>query len=199
MIAGCCYVFVPEFQQLNLLGQPASDAPKGGWLAEPLSKQEQREMRRLYVEHQGLIRLMGAKMTRKYPMVEALDVYSCIDVAFMKSCRAHNPDKGKFSTIFTSFASGEIRHFIRDHNFAVKAPNKVRAMSSSVRRLAGEGHSLPQVAEILGVTEQAVKDSLIATAGMYHEQMDWEHHQCPRPTPLEALIEQEAAEMGWAS
>jgi DNA-directed RNA polymerase specialized sigma subunit len=191
-------VFVPEFQQLNLLGEDPG-APKGGWLCEALSKQEQREMRKAYVEHQGLIKLMGAKMIRKYSMVETLDVYSCIDMAFIKSWRAWDPAKGKFSTIFTSFASGEIRHFIRDHNFAVKAPNKVRALSSSVRRLAGEGHALPKVAELLGVTEQAVKDSLIATAGMYHEQMDWEHHQCPRPTPLETLIAEEAIEMGWAN
>ena len=134
MIAGCCCVFVPEYQQLNLLGEEPGP-PKGGWLCEALSKQEQREMRKAYVEHQGLIKLMGAKMIRKYPMVETLDVYSCIDMAFIKSWRAWDPDKGKFSTIFTSFASGEIRHFIRDHNFAVTAPNKVRAMSVSYTHL----------------------------------------------------------------
>ena len=52
-------------------------------------------MGRMYVEHQGLIGLLGAKLTRQFPMVDGLDVFSCIDVAFLKSCRAFDPTKGK--------------------------------------------------------------------------------------------------------
>ena len=101
-------------------------------------------------------------------MVDSLDVFSCIDVAFLKSCRAFDPTKGKFSTILTKFATGEIA-IIRDSNFVIAAPLKVRELSVPVRRLISNGHSLDEVAQILGVTKQACKDAVIATAGVDHD------------------------------
>jgi DNA-directed RNA polymerase specialized sigma subunit len=150
-------------------------------------------MARLYVEHQGLIRLLGAKLTRRFPMVDSLDVFSCIDVAFLKSCRAFSPQHGKFSTIFTKFATGEIRHFIRDHNFVIAAPSKVRELSVPVRRLLANGHSLDEVAVILGVSKQDCKEAVMATAGLNHDIKGFELHECQRPGPLERLMEEEEA------
>ena len=167
--------------------------PKGGWLKAPLSKAEQRQMGKMYVEHQGLIRLLGAKLTRQFPMVDSLDVFSCIDVAFLKSCRAFDPTKGKFSTILTKFATGEVRHFIRDHNFVIAAPSKVRELSVPVRRLLQSGHSLEEVAQILGVTKQACKDAIIATSGVDHDIQGFELHECTRPGPMDLLVAEEQA------
>ena len=89
-------------------------------------------------------------------MVDSLDVFSCIDVAFLKSCRAFDPSKGKFSTIL-KFATGEVRHFIRDHNFVIAAPSKVRELSVPVRRLINNGHSPMRFAQILGVTKAGLQ------------------------------------------
>jgi len=144
-----------------------------------------------YVQHQGLIRMLGAKLTRRFPMVDSLDVFSCIDVAFLKSCRAFDPSRGKFSTIFTRFAVGEIRHFIRDHNFVITAPIKVREMSIAARQLLSKGHKLEEVAQLLGVSVSAVKESIFATTGLDHEIKGWEFHECQRLTPMERLLEEE--------
>ena len=183
-------------EQLDLFAYAATvrrKPPKGGWLKAPLSRQEQRRMGQMYVEHQGLIRLLGAKLTRQFPMVDSLDVFSCIDVAFLKSCRAFDPTKGKFSTILTKFATGEIRHFIRDHNFVLTAPLKVRELSVPVRRLLSNGHSLDEVAQILGVSKQACKDAIVATAGVDHEIQGFELHECVRPGPMDVLLAEEKA------
>ena len=126
-------------------------------------------------------------------MVDNLDVFSCIDVAFLKSCRAFDPTKGKFSTIFTKFATGEIRHFIRDHNFILAAPSKVRELSVPVRRLRAIGHSLEEIAQILGVSKRDCKDAIIATAGVDHEIQGFELHECAKPGPMQWLIEKEEA------
>ena len=187
---------VSAAEQLDLFAYAATvrrKPPKGGWLKAPLSRQEQRQMGQMYVEHQGLIRLLGAKLTRQFPMVDSLDVFSCIDVAFLKSCRAFDPSKGKFSTILTKFATGEIRHFIRDHNFAITAPSKVRELSVPVRRLLSNGHSLDEVAQILGVSKQACKDAMVATAGIDHDIQGFELHECARPGPMDLLIAEEIA------
>lgn len=186
---------VSEANQLDLFDYGATlrpKPPKGGWLKAPLTRKEQRRMGQMYVEHQGLIRLLGAKLTRQFPMVDTLDVFSCIDVAFLKACRAFSPNHGKFSTIFTKFATGEIRHFIRDHNFVIAAPSKVRELSVPVRRLLRNGHSLDDVAQILGVSKQACKDAVVATAGLDHDIKGFELHQCQRLGPMERLMEEEA-------
>ena len=177
--------------QLDMFGAPLEVPPKKarrGWLAEPLTRAEQREIGRKSVENQGLVRLLGSKMCKKYPMVDNLDVFSCIDIAFLKACRAHDSARGKFSTTLTVYAEGEIRHFIRDHNFMISAPSQLRELSTAVRKLAAQGHSLPAIAETLGTTTERVRESIIATTGVAHEQKHWEHHLCSRPTPFDVLI-----------
>ena len=175
----------------NLWDAPKKKPPKGGWLATELTKQEQQAYGRQYVEHQGLIRLLGSKLTRQFPMVDVLDVFSCIDVAFLKSCRAYDPSKGKFSTIFTRFASGEVRHFIRDHNWQIKAPVAMRELSRTAQQLLSCGNSMERVAELMGVSTAAIQEALWATTAVAHETADWEHHECPMATPMERLLVEE--------
>ena len=179
-------------RQLSLDLNQRKKPPKGGWLATELTRHEQREFGRLYVKHQGLIRLIGSKLCKRFPMVESLDVFSCIDIAFIKSCRAHDPSKGKFSTIFTTFAAGEVRHFIRDHNWMVKAPSKLREMSTPARKLLGQNYSLAEVAVMLGVSKETVKESILATTGIDHEIQGFELHECPRDGPMDLLIAEES-------
>ena len=161
-------------------------------LAKPLTKEEQRRFGEMYVEHQGLIRLLGCKMCRKYRSVDKLDIYSCIDVAFLKTCRAFDPTLGfQFSTLLTKFCEGTIMHYIRDHNWHVKAPAKVRQLGQAARKLAAQGHSISEVMSLLDASRDELRLALAATAGIYHEQNEWEGHQCSRPTPMELLEREE--------
>lgn len=171
-----------------MTGRPAS-----GHLAEPLSEVERREIGRLYVVHQGLIRLLGHKLCRKYPLVDRLEIYSCIDISFIKACRAYDPRKGAFSTIFSRFALGEVRHFIRDRGYSIKMPRSVKELGSAVRRLAARGYSVKEISETLGVSTTQIREAVLATSGLLHEQLGWEQHQCPRQTPWELLEESEAS------
>src|SRR6056300_180025 len=110
------------------MAQAASKKKPRGYLATPLDRDEQRRVGRLYREHGGLVNHMGRKMCRKYPALLKEDIYSCIDIAFIKTCRAWNPVKGTFSTLLGVFCEGEIRRFIRDHNWSIKAPSSVRSI-----------------------------------------------------------------------
>ena len=112
---------------------------------------------RMYREHQGLLRLMGRKLCRKYPFVSAEDVFSCIDQAFIKTCRAWQPAKGTFSTLLTVFAEGDVLHFIRDHNWTLKAPGAVRRNGQLARKLLEKGASAGEVMMKLGLTEEQLK------------------------------------------
>ena len=171
--------------------QPARHRPRTGYLATPLSREEQRKIAAMYREHQGLLRLMGRKLCRKYPFVSAEDVFSCIDQAFIKTCRAWQPAKGTFSTLLTVFAEGDVLHFIRDHNWLVKAPGAVRRNGQLARKLLDKGHSRSEVLAQLQISEEALKLALVATSPTDHDIRGFDLHICPRPTPYELLEAEE--------
>lgn len=169
----------------------SSPRPKTGYLATPLNREERDRMTFLYREHQGLVKLMGRKMCRKYPYVAHDDLFSCIDIAFIKTCRAWDYRKGRFSTLLTVFCEGEIRHFIRDHNWLVKAPGTVRTIGQRARHMLNRGERMEDVLEQLGVTETKLKEALMATRPTDHEIKGFDLHMCPRPTPWDMLEAEE--------
>lgn len=167
--------------------------PRTGYLATPLTSEEQRRIARMYREHRGLLRLMGRKLCRKYPFVSAEDVFSCIDQAFIKTCRAWQPAKGTFSTLLTVFAEGDVLHFIRDHNWLVKAPGAVRRNGQLARKMMDRGSSREEVLIALEITEEQLKLALVATSPTDHDIRGFDLHICPRATPWEVLEQSEAA------
>lgn len=171
--------------------QRAKQRPTRGYLATPLTRDEQLVCEHLYRKHLALVRHMGRKLSRKYTAVERDDVYSCINIAFIKACRAWDPAKGKFSTIFGVLAESAIRHFIRDSNWTIKAPGGVRTLGFKVKYLLNDGLTLDQVCDHLSITKDTAKDALSAVQGVDHEIKDFAYHLCPRPTPWELLEAQE--------
>lgn len=171
--------------------KPPKKRRSEGWLKEPFTKEEQRYITRMAREHGGLIKYIGSKMVRKFWWIDTEDVFCCIDFAFLKSCRAWDPERGKFSTIFSMFAQGELLHWTRDRGFAVKAPHKVRALGSQIKQLLEKGYTKQAVIAELQITDTELKDALIAVSGMAHDIKGFELHVDPRLTPMEWLIEQE--------
>ncbi len=171
---------------------PARKRPRTGYLATPLSPEEQRYVGRMYREHRGLLRLLGRKLCRKYPFVDSSDLFSCIDTGFIKTCRAWDPQKGTFSTLLTVFCEGDILHFIRDHNWLVKAPGNVRRIGQMARRLLERGSTAAEVLTQLAITDSELKLALVATQPTDHDIRGFDLHTCPRPTPWDELEAQEA-------
>lgn len=172
--------------------QPVRRRPRTGYLATPLSPEEQRRIASMYREHQGLLRLLGRKLCRKYPYVSADDVFSAIDTAFIKTCRAWDPAKGTFSTLLTVFCEGDILHFIRDHNWQVKAPGSVRRIGQLARKMMDKGSTTSEVMAVLEVSEDQLKLALVATSPTDHDIRGFDLHICPRPTPWDRLESEEA-------
>jgi len=163
-----------------------------GYLATPLDRDERRRVDRLYREHGGLVNHMGRKMCRKYPALLKEDIYSCIDIAFIKTCRAWDPAKGTFSTLLGVFCEGEIRHFIRDHNWSIKAPSSVRSIGMRAQYMLRAGHSTPEVCTTLDLTLDSLRLALAAVQSLDHDLQDFRLHICPRPTPWDVLEAEEA-------
>lgn len=181
-------------QQLALFSQPQPAAKRspGGHLAEPLTREERRRFGRFYAENVRLVRKFAANLRRTYGhCVTAEDINSCCDLAFLKACRAWDPEKGQFSTIFWPLARGEVLHFIRGSNWGLAAPYRAREMGLRARRLIDIGMSAELICRELHCSADDLRLALVATMPVGHDAMGFELHSCNRPTPWEAL---EAAE-----
>ena len=184
--------------QLDLFSAPAPAEKKQrvkNHLAERPSREEQRRFGQMYVDNIGLIKFFAAKLCRKYRhCMAAEDIDSCCDIAFLKACRAYTPEKGRLSTIFYCFAQGEVLHFLRDHNWAIKDTHKARMLGSNARRLMDIGWQPAAICKELSCSKQELKEALLATAGVAHDVKGFDLHVCPRMTPWEVLeAEEEAA------
>jgi hypothetical protein len=176
--------------QLTLLvplGFDEDRIPAEPILATKLSRQEERRIGKLYADNILLVYKCQAEMRRLHRSVDREDINSCVDMAFIKAARVLDAQKGRLSTILWRFARGEVLHFIRDSNWGISAPPKVRQLGQKARQLGGYGLTFDQVRTELGCTVDELRDALVATEGIAHETMDWELHHCPRPTPWEAL------------
>lgn len=156
-----------------------------------MSLEEQRFVARMYRDNEGLLRLMGRKLCRKYPYVASDDIFSCINTGFIKTCRAWDPAKGKFSTLLTVFCEGDVLHFVRDSNWSVKAPGAVRRIGQLARRMLQNGSSTSEVRAHLGISDEQLKHALVATQPTDHDIRGFDLHICPRSTPMELLEEAE--------
>jgi DNA-directed RNA polymerase specialized sigma subunit len=162
------------------------------YLANPLTRSEQRRIGRMYAEHIGLIKSFGGKLARKYGhCIAREDIFSCVDMAFIKACKAWNPDRGRLSTIFWAFAQGEVLHYLRSHNWTIKATHKARLLGNQARKLMALGWESAAVCRELSCSKTDLKDALLATAGIAHDVKGFDLHVSPIPTPWEVLEAEE--------
>jgi DNA-directed RNA polymerase specialized sigma subunit len=180
--------------QLGLFGEPEPPVEKRtAHLAQPLSREEQRRYGRLYAENVRLVRKFASRLRQQYGHCMAVeDINSCCDMAFLKACRAWKPEKGALSTIYWQFARGEVLHYLRSNNWSISATHKARALGVSARRLLDAGMRPDDVCRELCCAAADLRDALVATAGMSHDLMGFDLHQCQRPTPWEVLEAEEA-------
>lgn len=189
--------------QLALFSIPTAEQPKRrakNHLAEPLTREQQREYAKMYADNIGLIKYFANKLCMKYRHCMASeDIDSCVDIAFIKTCRAWNPEKGKFSTIFWCFAHGECLHYLRGSNWSIKATHKVRLLGNNARRLMDLGWDTVAVCRELSCSKDDLKDALMATSGVAHDVRGFDLHMCPRMTPWEYVEAMEDGNMPEAS
>ncbi len=173
------------------LSLPGIESKPGRQQRGPLSREESKRIGALYVEHRKLVHHFTRKLRQRFSMMAPEDVASCVDIAFIKAARVWDPERGRLSTIVGVYAIGECRHYVRDHNWTIKAPAKVRELGVTIRRLMDSGMGSDAVAQQLNIGREELRLALLATAGVGHDRLDFELHVSDAATPMELL---EAAE-----
>jgi RNA polymerase sigma factor (sigma-70 family) len=107
-----------------------------GLLYHETCPRKRRAEERMVAEHVPLLKLIIKQQRHKYHCLELDDLYSLGLIGLLKAVRRFDPERGfKFSSIALPFILGEWRHYIRDHNFWLKAPGSVRQRGMQARRL----------------------------------------------------------------
>lgn len=131
----------------------------------------------MVAQHIPLLKLIIHQQHHKYRCLDTDDLYSLGLIGLLKAVRRFDAARGfKFSTIALPFILGEWNHYIRDHNFWLKAPGSVRQRGMQARRLLERGDTMAQVCQKLGISAEDLKLDLRATAGMGHELGNFELH-----------------------
>ena len=161
----------------------------------PLSKEERARIDLLYRKNVALVKYMSAKMIRKYgAILEGDTILSLSQIAFIKSARVWDPNKGTLATVYGLFFNGEILHWVRSSNWGVRAPHDKRALGCKVRSLKSKGLSTAEVMQQLEIDAEQLKDVLLATNGVDHDLKGFDLHASPYPTPMEQAEEAEETE-----
>jgi DNA-directed RNA polymerase specialized sigma subunit len=156
--------------------KPKSTRPRT-LLYEETCPRKRRAEERMVKQHIPLLKLIIQQQIHKYRCIEVDELYSLGLIGLLKAVRRFDPERGfKFSTIALPFILGEWRHYIRDHNFWLKAPGAVRQRGMQARRLLERGDTPEQVCAHLGISAEELKLDLRATTGMGHELGNFELH-----------------------
>ena len=169
---------LPVAKPLPLAPAPAKPQRRTtGLLYHESCPRKRRQEERMVAEHIPLLKLIIKQQRHKYHCLEMDDLYSLGLIGLLKAVRRFDPARGfKFSSIALPFILGEWRHYIRDHNFWLKAPGSVRQRGMQARRLLDRGETPQQVCAMLGIDLDTLKLDLRATTGMGHELGHFELH-----------------------
>jgi DNA-directed RNA polymerase specialized sigma subunit len=147
-----------------------------GILKTKLTKYEQWLIGKLYKEHEGLRKHVGKKLIAQFPQVPPVEIFSCLNIAFIKAARTWNPVKAKFSVVLFNFAFGEVKHHIRTSaHWGYKVDTKTRMLGMEARKLIAF-RKVPMFAlpRILGCTKEELNEALQATLQVsYSSKPEW--------------------------
>lgn len=141
-----------------------------GVLTTKLSNYERYKIDRLYRENVGLFKLITKKMIEQYRGVPIDEIFSCMNIAFIKAARSYDPKKGKLGTILNQFARGEISHYVVSSSYwGYSASPSLRELGLKARRLIAF-RNVPMFAlpKILGCTKEQLREALEATLHVFY-------------------------------
>lgn len=116
-----------------------------------------------YVYIAEIIAKKFAKSNRAYNNgIDYDDVYQVACLGLIYAADRFDPDKGvKFASYATPTIIGEVRRYFRDKGFFIRVPNRLYEIFRKAERIKrqGKGSTTQEMARILGVSENTVKEA----------------------------------------
>lgn len=116
-----------------------------------------------YVYIAEIIARRFTKNNRTYSNgAEYEDIYQVACLGLLYAADRYDPDKGvKFATFATPTIIGEVRKYFRDKGFVMRVPGRLYEIFCRAERIKrnGTASTVPDMARVLGVTEEEVSDA----------------------------------------
>jgi RNA polymerase sigma-B factor len=128
------------------------------------------------------------------------DLVQVASVALVGAVDRFDPERGvAFGGFATLTIIGEIKKHFRDRGWAVRAPRRVQELSlrltsamAEATQTLGTTPTVPQVAELLGVSVEEVIEAMVANQGYRTASLD-----APSPTESVRAFEPSSVELGF--
>jgi RNA polymerase sigma-B factor len=129
---------------------------------------DERLRNQLVEEHLGLAHQLARRFTNRGEPYE--DLVQVASIGLVKSVERFDTERGvEFSTFATRTIIGELKRHFRDKGWAIRAPRRIQelylalgpAMESLTQQL-GRPPTVPEIAEMVGASEESVLEALEA-------------------------------------
>lgn len=121
------------------------------------------EIIKRYVYIAEIIAKKYTKTNRSYNNgIDYDDVYQVACLGLIYAADRFSPDKGvKFASYATPTIIGEVRRYFRDKGFFIRVPSRLYEIFRKAERIkrSGEGSTVSDMARMLGVSEDVVKEA----------------------------------------
>ena len=128
--------------------------------------------------HLSLARHCARRYHRGHEALE--DLEQVASLALVRAADSYDPARGAFSSYAVPCMLGALKRHYRDSVWALHVPRGIKELALRVEHVAQEATAPPsaaELAELVGVTVEAVVEARDAYRGMYAESLD-----CPRAT-----------------
>jgi RNA polymerase sigma-B factor len=138
-----------------------------GELHETLARTGDAEVRaKLVLAYDGVARKLAARLSRRNHQYE--DLIQVARMGLLKALDRFDPRRGvAFTTYGWQVAQGELKRHLRDHSWALHVPRgakeryfEVRQSSEEMQHELGRSPTIPELAEELGLSDQAVVEAI---------------------------------------
>lgn len=135
------------------------------------------EEARLVHSYMNLARSLARRFSHRGERPEDLEQVAML--ALMKAASRYSPEAGGFSSFATTSIVGELKRHFRDRTSMVRLPRslqernlEIRAARDELAQKHGSSPTIPQIAEHLGVTDEAVLEAMDAADSCWVASLD---------------------------
>ncbi|MER7761572.1 SigB/SigF/SigG family RNA polymerase sigma factor [Streptomyces sp. NPDC097619] len=112
--------------------------------------------------------------------VDLEDIVQVGTIGLIKAIDRFDPDRGvEFTTLALPFITGEIKRYFRDTTWSVHVPRRLQELRSDLAKsqealsdLFGRAPTVAELAEDLGLSEEEVREGMVAANGYSSESLD---------------------------
>ena len=115
----------------------------------------------LALEHRDIAKTVAANISRRTGHPKE-DLEQIAMLGIIQAARRYSPERGSFRPYASTYANGEVYHYLRDKGFLIKVPASWRELHARGQKLLRLGTTAAEVPERLGISVERWREIVVA-------------------------------------